>query len=187
MYFILLICGVSNSWPYRELNRMEVTRTWDRSSECVEGQMQRPRSKDTSLLGGIHSGELLYCMVNIFNNNVSYFWKMQIGLVISQDIHTLLSVAAKTSPPTAMWGRKGLICLIRLEGPSEQDSRQEAGGRNWSRTHSLLACSLLSLSLLLYTAQDHLPRMALPTVGLHRIHQLAIKKMPQRHAHKPTW
>ena len=105
-------CIFSYMWSLKQLTlqsteQMEVTRTWDRSSECVEGQMQRPRSKDTSLLGGIHSGELLYCMVNIFNNNVSYFWKMQVGLVIPQEIHALLSVAAKTSPPTAMWGGKG--------------------------------------------------------------------------------
>lgn len=42
---------------------------------------------------------------------------------------TLLFVAEKTSPPTAHVENKGLICLIRLQGPSEQDSRQDPGGK----------------------------------------------------------
>lgn len=54
---------------------------------------------------------------------------MQIDLVIPQDIHMphFAFCCCKDITTNSDVGSKGLICLIRLQGPSEQDSRQEPG------------------------------------------------------------
>lgn len=120
------------------LNSTEVTGV---RGGAVSGRVSAEiRFNGHHLSEGMSSGELRYCVVTMFNNNVSYFWKGQIDLVIPQDVH-MPHFAFRCCDKHHHQKQCGeeRVNLAYTPGKPEQDSRQEPGGRSWSRAHSLLA------------------------------------------------
>ena len=103
----------------------------------------------------------------------------------------------KHFPTKTSWEGKGFVSSWYsghnpiTEGSWGRNSRQEPGGRNWSRDHGEtllpgLFSTACSIGFLVHPRLT-CPEVSPPTVGWVLPHQSVIKQMSHRHAHGPVW